>query len=112
MTTKTKQTHTPPPWVVRPGLDLAGIAPYFVGETLDGKRTPFQSISQVNAAYIVRAVNAHEDMLNLLRYFDELFPTLPADVRSAIPMDWVIRLGKVVAQAKEEGRAIEDASSR
>lgn len=57
--------HTPTPWQLKEGLGLG--SKYWVGESEDGKNTPFQSTKEANAAFIVRAVNVHEDLLHLLR---------------------------------------------
>lgn len=54
--------HTSTPWKVFEGMNLMG-PPYYVGQSEDGKHTPFQSTTKANAEYIVRAVNSHEELI-------------------------------------------------
>lgn len=67
-----RKQHTPTPWNIEKGMSLYPDAlPYFVGRSQDGKMTPFQtagSRAEANAAFIVRAVNAHEELLTALRH--------------------------------------------
>lgn len=57
--------HTPTPWVVSPGLiiDTDDMSAYRIA-TIDSDFP--KEINEANAAYIVKAVNAHEDLVNIL----------------------------------------------
>lgn len=65
MTTETKLQHTPTPWRVAPDEPL-------IVETIGGKEIADLSLhnatipSVENAAFIVRAVNCHQEQFNLI----------------------------------------------
>jgi hypothetical protein len=65
--TETKPAHTPTPWkhVYERILDSKGMPVSLYHEDPDGRTPSGEALEQIraNAAYIVRAVNAHEELL-------------------------------------------------
>ncbi len=71
-----KTTHTPTPWKYVEDKSL-GDREFGKGETMDGKNTPFSSIKREDAAFIVRAVNSHEELLFALKQLLEMVEDRP-----------------------------------
>lgn len=60
--------HTPTPWKVQKARSLYATTPSWTVETEDGKNTPVSAIlKETDAAFIVRAVNCHEELLKALQ---------------------------------------------
>lgn len=80
---KTKTTHTPTPWNVEGYFDANppyGWPAYRIkGQLLNCSIEPNESLREevkANAAYIVRAVNSHEELLDACKAVDIYFKSL------------------------------------
>lgn len=74
--------HTPTPWrAVRVGntLTIAGAVPGYFAEIRGACEGAHGAMGEANAEFIVRAVNAHDDLVaalqNLARLFQALHPS-------------------------------------
>ena len=78
MTTQPKVTRTPGLWKVKFGPELASSPSYFSIESFEGRIADINNLAsstEANAAYIVKAVNAHEDLLEACRQAIFAIPT-------------------------------------
>lgn len=106
MKTETKVAHTPTPWkaaglgIFTDEMQIANIHP---GKfTRDGKRHPDESVpwpaiteGEANAAFIVKAVNTHEELLKRLKE-----ACLTIKLESAETTPFIRQMEKVIVKAE------------
>jgi hypothetical protein len=66
MKTETKPTHTPTPWKVEDKTTLADSAGHVIAITASREQSDLAN--EANAAFIVRAVNVHEELMRVCVY--------------------------------------------
>lgn len=72
MSNARKEAHTPTPWFIDALRESRGVAPKFTVCTLSGEEhTIAPTIDATDAAYIVKCVNAHEELVAALRALSE-----------------------------------------
>jgi hypothetical protein len=108
-----KAAHTPTPWSVKSeltrsasnevvdadGLTVAECPRYGAGIVSDGRTAPWHH-ANANAAFIVRAVNCHEDLVRACDAFLAKCPTSNPDGSSNLPMIESVR--RIIRDAKGE----------
>lgn len=93
-----EQTHTPTPWFIDALRESRGVAPKFTVCTLSGEEhTIAPTIDATDAAYIVKCVNAHEELVEVAKDF-KAHLSENYDEDNVALMQWV---DKVLAKAEK-----------
>ncbi len=95
--------HTPTPWVVANGVNIIKIGDKENGHvnaliaTAEQVNVGLEAVQ--NAAFIVRACNAHDELVNVLdEYLNKTDGTM---ILPEVYKSWFIRANKALAKAKE-----------